>query len=667
MIETNNPGINVDELMQKIRQEVARRHELSVTENTREIVVDAISAQFNNIELLLNDAESNSQVPTKFPDKLNRFPFNISKQLQRWSLHLYEFLFKKQRVVNLPLIQAVRDSLALNRQLVEQITTLQVQVNVVGDHITTTTTHLSGIGDRITGTEKQVNRISDRTTATQKQVNQIDTRITATREDLSGIGERLTATESQLSGIGAQLTVTESRVSEVDTRITATREDLSRIGERLTATESQSSGIGAQLTVTESRVTEVGARITATREDLSRIGERLTATESQSSGMGAQITATESQLSGIGARFTVTESQLSGMGAQITATESQVSEISTQITATREDLSGIGARLTTTESQVSGMGAQITATESQVSGMGAQITATESQVSRISDRLTATDQHLSGIDERYTRNDSYLKNDLAQQKRLITLFLEEARKRLPEPFSQEQVQTLVNEDQHLLDAFYVAFEDRFRGSREEIIGRLIVYLPLIQKAKIGEQSSPILDVGCGRGEWLELLRQAGYTAHGLDINRVMIEQCQVRGLEVVKEDVISYLQSLPDASLGAVTGFHIIEHLPLPVLIKLLNETIRVLKPGGLAIFETPNPQNMLVGSNNFYMDPTHLNPLPNLLTKFLFENAGFESVEVMNLHPYPESFKVSGSEIAERFNDYFYGPQDYAVFGHKI
>jgi O-antigen chain-terminating methyltransferase len=112
------------------------------------------------------------------------------------------------------------------------------------------------------------------------------------------------------------------------------------------------------------------------------------------------------------------------------------------------------------------MGAQITATESQVSGMGAQITATESQVSRISDRLTATDQHLSGIDERYTRNDSYLKNDLAQQKRLITLFLEEARKRLPEPFSQEQVQTLVNEDQHLLDAF-IAFEDRFRGSREE--------------------------------------------------------------------------------------------------------------------------------------------------------------------------------------------------------
>ena len=560
MIETNNPGINVDELMQKIREEVARRQE-TVKEDTKISIGSAISAEINNIEFLLNDAEFNSQVPTKFPDKLNRFPFNISKRLQRLSLKLYGFIFKKQRVVNLPLIQAVRDSLALNRQLIEQVTALQVQVNVMGDHITTTQQHLSGMGDRITGTEKQVNRTGDRLTVTQKQVNQISDRITVTQEHLSGISDRLTATVSH--------------VSEMDAQITATQEHLSGIGDRITATESQ--------------VSEIGDRITATESQMSEIGDRITATESQMSEIGDRITATESQVSGIGDRITATESQVSGMGDRITATESQVSGMGDHITATEERLSGIGERL-------------------------------------------------SAIDERYTRNDSYLKNDLAQQKRLITLFLEEARLRLPEPFSQEQVQTLVNEEQHLLDAFYVAFEDRFRGSREEIIGRLIVYLPLIQKAKVGTQSSPILDVGCGRGEWLELLRQAGYTTHGLDMNRVMIEQCRVRGLEVAEGDVISYLQSLPDASLGAVTGFHIIEHLPFPVLIKLLNETLRVLKPGGLAIFETPNPQNMLVGSNNFYMDPTHLNPLPNLLTKFLFENTGFQPVEVMNLHPYPES-----------------------------
>ncbi|MEW5861562.1 MAG: class I SAM-dependent methyltransferase [Cyanobacteriota bacterium] len=184
---------------------------------------------------------------------------------------------------------------------------------------------------------------------------------------------------------------------------------------------------------------------------------------------------------------------------------------------------------------------------------------------------------------------------------------------------------------------------------------------------MGTPQSPILDVGCGRGEWLELLQQSGYVASGLDLNRVMLNECISRGLEVIEGDVLNYMQSLPDSSLGAVTGFHIVEHLPFPMLLKLLDEARRVLQPGGLALFETPNPQNILVSSNNFYIDPTHLKPLPSTLLKFLLEHAGFEPVEVIYLNPYKDSYKVSGSETSERFNQYFYGPQDYAVVGHKL
>jgi len=101
-------------------------------------------------------------------------------------------------------------------------------------------------------------------------------------------------------------------------------------------------------------------------------------------------------------------------------------------------------------------------------------------------------------------------------------------------------------------------------------------------------------------------------------------------------------------------------------LIQLLDETVRVLKPGGVAIFETPNPQNLLVGSCNFYMDPTHHNPLPSPMMKFMVEARGLCWVEVVNLHPYPATFRVNGSELAERFSEYFYGPQDYAVVGWK-
>jgi SAM-dependent methyltransferase len=140
-------------------------------------------------------------------------------------------------------------------------------------------------------------------------------------------------------------------------------------------------------------------------------------------------------------------------------------------------------------------------------------------------------------------------------------------------------------------------------------------------------------------------------------------------LVVTEGEAIAYLLAQPPSSFGAVTGFHIIEHLPFDTLIKLFEETVRVLKPGGLAIFETPNPENVLVGSCNFYYDPTHRNPLPSAMVKFLAEARGLCRIEIMNLHPYPESYRVEEGDldVAQRFNEYFYGPQDYAIIGWKV
>jgi O-antigen chain-terminating methyltransferase len=261
-----------------------------------------------------------------------------------------------------------------------------------------------------------------------------------------------------------------------------------------------------------------------------------------------------------------------------------------------------------------------------------------------------------------------LQTHLNMQERRLGMFLEEARRRLPEPFSREQLQILAEEEQHMLDGLYVSFEDRFRGSREDIKERLRMYLPILEEAKLGTVDGPILDVGCGRGEWLELLYEHGLRGLGVDVNRVLIEQCRQQGLEVVESDALAYLRSLPDSTVGAVTGFHIIEHLAFDVMIKLLDETVRVLKSGGVAIFETPNPENILVGSYAFYLDPTHRNPLPSAVIKFLGEARGLCRVEIMNLHPHPEACRVeeAGLEVAKRFNEYFYGPRDYAMVGWK-
>jgi O-antigen chain-terminating methyltransferase len=259
-----------------------------------------------------------------------------------------------------------------------------------------------------------------------------------------------------------------------------------------------------------------------------------------------------------------------------------------------------------------------------------------------------------------------IRTEIIAQARRITLLLEEARRALPAPFTQGQLQKMADERERGLDAFYLSFENLFRGSRADIKNRFRVYLPVLKRRGVGASAMPVLDIGCGRGEWLELLGEEGLLARGVEANRVEVAQCRERGLKVVEADFISYLRELPDKSVGAVTGFHVIEHLRAEAMMEVLDEAVRVLTSGGVLIFETPNPQNVLVGSYYFHFDPTHQKPLPSPVMSFLFEARGLVEVEIINLHP-AETERVEGdSDLVKRFNDYFYGPMDYAVVGWK-
>jgi 2-polyprenyl-3-methyl-5-hydroxy-6-metoxy-1,4-benzoquinol methylase len=282
------------------------------------------------------------------------------------------------------------------------------------------------------------------------------------------------------------------------------------------------------------------------------------------------------------------------------------------------------------------------------------------------DKIETVSQRVTEIDQRYLRQENYLRSDLVQQKRLLTLFLEEARKRLPEPFTPQELQTFVLEEGQSLDALYVAFEEQFRGTEADIAQRLSVYLPYLESYGIRRGEDLVLDMGCGRGEWLELLKVNGYQAKGIDSNALVIDYCQQRQLLAERGDAIAYLQSLPAESVGGVSGFHIIEHLPFPVLVQFIDQIHRVLRPGGMVIFESPNPSNLIVGSWKFYFDPTHLNPLPSATSQFLVEYAGFTQVKVLNLHPAPDPPFPGDSDLVKRLNEYFYGPQDYAIIGLK-
>ena len=137
--------------------------------------------------------------------------------------------------------------------------------------------------------------------------------------------------------------------------------------------------------------------------------------------------------------------------------------------------------------------------------------------------------------------------------------------------------------------FYIAFENRYRGSRELIKQRQTSYLPYIAPLKTVYPNLKAIDLGCGRGEWLELLKENGVDASGVDLDDAMLSSCIASNLKVKKIDAISALQELPNASLHIISGFHIAEHLPFEQLIELIHQALRVLSPGGLLILETPN------------------------------------------------------------------------------
>jgi 2-polyprenyl-3-methyl-5-hydroxy-6-metoxy-1,4-benzoquinol methylase len=182
----------------------------------------------------------------------------------------------------------------------------------------------------------------------------------------------------------------------------------------------------------------------------------------------------------------------------------------------------------------------------------------------------------------------------------------------------------------LPDEVYLAFENSFRGSREDVLKRLPVYLEYLPSSS---KKPDILDLGCGRGEWLEFLVQQKYHPKGVDSNRTMVQVCEDRGLEASHVDVLNHLRTLGDKTMDVLTSFHLIEHLSLNVLLALFGEAFRVVREGGMIMFETPNPENLSVGSFTFHFDPTHRKPIPPALAIFYAENFGFRKATVLR-HP---------------------------------
>ena len=211
------------------------------------------------------------------------------------------------------------------------------------------------------------------------------------------------------------------------------------------------------------------------------------------------------------------------------------------------------------------------------------------------------------------------------------------------------------------DIDWAAFAEQFRGSEDRIRQQQKCYV-----ARFTGASGEILDIGCGRGEFLEAAKTAGLAARGIDQSHDSVALCRSKGLNVEQGDVFEYLETLADGSLGGAYCAQVVEHLPpaaVPRLVKLLAQKLRL---GALVAIETPNPECLAIFATHFYLDPTHTRPIPPPLLRFYLESAGFGSIAIERLTPAVDSMPAL-AELPPSVRDTFFGGLDYAIVARKL
>jgi predicted TPR repeat methyltransferase len=179
-------------------------------------------------------------------------------------------------------------------------------------------------------------------------------------------------------------------------------------------------------------------------------------------------------------------------------------------------------------------------------------------------------------------------------------------------------------------------------------------------------ATDVLDLGCGRGEFLEAARDGGLTAHGIDQSEECVAICRGKNLIAERAELFAYLESQADRSIGGAYCSQVVEHLPPERLPDLVNLLAKKLHPGALLAIETPNPECLAIFATHFYLDPTHTRPVPAALLRFYLEEAGFGNIEVERLSPAEESMPAL-AELPAGFRAAFFGGLDYAILGRRL
>ena len=623
MIESNNPEIDVNQLMERIRAEVARRRDLGLLQ--RNGSGHAVSTVLPQVHFLapLPPMVSPRRIDVK-EERLTsilqraREKTEVSKRIPK----LLRRLFRKQGGYNNLLLESVavltRTNVELNKRLQELAGAFEIQNRWLSD--------LSSARDAdaawMRAAATIINTVKEKNVAAGEEFRTL-------RSEFDQACEHLRNLQAQADGM---------REQEIDWVVRATN------------------ALADQMNVLEHRNVAAGEEFRTLRSEFDRAGEHLRNLQTEADRFAQFGTRADD----LGRHLNNLQTQTDNQDRHLRNLQTEADRFA-QFGTRADDL---GRHLNNLQTQTDNQDRHLDNLQTQADAVRDQAAIYQAELNHVKSDSNDAKQLALRADERQNSDGAYLKSEL----HLLNRRLMELASTSGEGATSSANNAPLPIDKHEFDALYVAFENQFRGSRELIKKRVRVYLDDVRGAGAVTADSPILDLGCGRGEWLELVNENGLAGEGVDSNAIMVSACQERGLRVTEGDALEYLRALPAESQGAITAFHLIEHLEFQVLVQLLRESFRVLRPGGLAIFETPNPDNVLVGSNRFYSDPTHLHPLPKEYSRFILQSVGFSDVVTRPLNPDKDSLskKAATSELRNFLNRLFFGEQDYAVIGKK-
>lgn len=513
---------------------------------------------------------------------------------------------------------------------------------------------------------------------TARSRREIESRLVTLAGDSADLTSRTASLEQTMMEANERLNAFVQRENEI-------RRQFGEINEQI----AQSHGLREQLASLEQRNAELEAVMRGLREQLASLEQRNAELETLSRGLPEKLVSLEDGSADLAVRIdevdrrVADENQNSGrIGDQLKSLDQRIGDVAEHLSTVVRHNEHLTMQTNNVYSQHSTLTKDFTRLRAEFENAAAHLRHLQVQADRLEGLSQNPAAHVPApvdsapwdafrrdielLDQRLTSDSAFIKAELSRHSELVHRMISRAPGRGSAKDKGEANDESTKAATHRLDAFYFGFENRFRGPRLEIKRRQGFYLPVLEDCFKGSRDFPIVDLGCGRGEWLELLREQKFRATGVDQNATMIDQCKERGLKIVQSDAIEFLRSLPADRQGAITGFHIIEHLPFDSLVELITEAYRVLRPGGVVIFESPNCKTLTVGACYFYIDPTHRHPVFPETAQFMLETSGFERVRLEYLSP-AETTGVEGVVQEDpELRKLLFGPRDFGVIGYK-